>query len=410
MNESLERLFRRLLDELDLPESSEWDETESLLDASVYSDPAFLEAEIERIFRRVPLCLGHADQLREPGSMIAREILGYPLLITRDRAGEINVLLNVCRHRGARLIATDGEVCNANSISCPYHAWTYDLAGTLRAIPGNEGFPTVDRSERGLRRLPSEVRHGLIWVGLDPTQSELDVADYLGDIDNDLTALDLESHRFYRQHARVRKANWKLLMDAFQEVYHIRRLHARTISPFFLERKSAGESVGRHLRILVGRDRLREAVDLPSPEWSPRRHATLTHAVFPNSLIIYHPDSTSHLAMFPTAPDEILFVHTMFLAHDPQTDKERAHWERNFAMIDEGVFGDEDLFISEQIQKGVNSGANSTFVLGRFEQHLRRFHENVRAMISEPVSGAGHDHDHTTGATRPPRSPLKVLQ
>lgn len=86
--------------------------------------------------------------------------------------------------------------------------------------------------------------------------------------------------------------------------------------------------------------------------------------------------------MLPSAPDEILFVHTMLIPHEPRSDEERAHWERNFAMIDEGVFGDEDLVVSEQIQKGLGSAANETLVFGRFEQHLQRFHENVASIIA----------------------------
>jgi glycine betaine catabolism A len=113
------------------------------------------------------------------------------------------------------------------------------------------------------------VRHGLIWVGLDSNQTELDVASFLGTVDDDLMALDLQSHRFYQQHARIRKTNWKLVMEAFQEVYHIKRLHARTISPFFVNGKSAGEPVGPHLRILVPRDKFLEAADVPPEDWSP---------------------------------------------------------------------------------------------------------------------------------------------
>ena len=87
------------------------------------------------------------------------------------------------------------------------------------------------------------------------------------------------------------------------------------------------------------------------------------------------------MGMFPTAPGEILFVHTMFTPHAPRNEKEVAHWARNFAMIDQGVFGAEDLFIAEQIQLGLESGANDSFMLGRFEQHIRRFHQNVEAML-----------------------------
>lgn len=384
MSADLSRLFARMLEEIDKPESIEWDAGDSRLNPAVYGDPGIYAREIDRIFRRLPLCLGHADQLREPGSMIARDLFGLPMLITRDRDGEINVLLNVCRHRGARLVAGEETVCSKATLSCPYHAWTYGLDGGLRGVPGAAGFPGLDKATHGLRRLPSVVRHGLIWAIMDPAQTSIDVAGFLGPIDTDLAGFDFGSHRFFRQHARRRKTNWKLVMDAFQEVYHIKKLHAATISPFFIDTKSTGEGVGLHTRILVGRDRLPEAKTLSPEYWDLRRHCTLTHAIFPNSLIIYHPDFTSHMGMFPTAPGEILFVHTMFTPNEPRSEKERAHWDRSFELIDEGVFGAEDLFISEQIQLGIGSGANEGgFVLGRFEHHLRRFHGNVAAMLAD---------------------------
>ena len=94
------------------------------------------------------------------------------------------------------------------------------------------------------------------------------------------------------------------------------------------------------------------------------------------------------MAMFPIGPDQMQFVHTLFTPHEPRNDKEHAHWARTFKLIDEGVFGSEDLFISEQIQLGLASGANERFTLGRFEQHLRRFHENVRAVIDRAEGAA----------------------
>ncbi len=380
MNAALATLFERMLDEMDQSESMEWDATESVLPTAVYHDPAVLAQETEHLFKRMPLCLGHADQLPAPGNMLARDLFGLPLLLVRNREGEINVFLNVCRHRGARLVAGENRVCQHSTLSCPYHAWTYDLNGVLRGIPGAEGFPNLDKATRSLRRLPATVRHGLIWVSLDPAAT-LDVAGFLGGLDEDLTALDLGSHRFFRQHARRRAINWKLMMDAFQEVYHIKRLHASTIAPFFLDMKAAGEGVGLHTRILVGRETLAQARQLPREAWSLRQHATLTHVIFPNSLIIYHPDSTSHMGMFPVGPEEIEFVHTMFTPHAPRDAKELAHWDRTFEMIDAGVFGAEDLYISEQIQLGIKAGANDDLVLGRFEQHLRRFHGHIKTIL-----------------------------
>lgn len=382
LNAPLIRLFARLLAEMEEPESSEWDANDSRLDPRAYYDPEILAREKARIFRKLPLCLGHADQLRMPGSVIARDLLGLPLLLTRDRQGEVHVLLNVCRHRGARMVHTQNALCQTSGLSCPYHAWTYELDGRLRGVPKPQAFPTLDKALHGLRRLPSAVRHGLIWAVLDPAATAIDVAGHLGEIDDDLQTLGLGSHFFFRQRVQTRATNWKLMMDAFQETYHIKRLHAPTIAPFFTDVNPAGEPVGRHARILVGRDRLAEARALPPAAWDARKHATLTHVIFPNSLLIYHPDSTSHMGMFPTAPGEITFVHTMFTPEEAKTEKQIAHWDRNFAMIDGGVFSAEDLFISEEIQAVVAAGANETLVFGRQEHLLRRFHAHVSTLLN----------------------------
>lgn len=387
LNGALTRLFQRMLDEMEQLESSEWDGQEGYVDVAAYSDPTHLNREIDHVLSKLPVCLGHADQLPEVGSMLARDIFGLPLLLVRDRSNEIRVLLNVCRHRGARLVVGENEVCRRATLSCPYHAWTYGLEGRLRSIPAAAGFPNTDKTLHGLKRLPSQVRHGLIWAVLDSTASEIDVGAFLGDIDDDITTLGLGSHRFFRQHARRCPTNWKLMMDAFQEVYHIKTLHSRTIAPFFLNMKTAGEGAGLHTRILVGRDKLPQAQRLPAEAWDVRRHATLTHAIFPNSLLIYHPDATSHMAMFPITPDEMLFVHSFFTPHAPRNEDERTHWDRTFEMIDGGVFSAEDLFVSEQIQRGVRSGANRQFVFGRFEQHLRRYHDNLAMMVKAGEAG-----------------------
>src|SRR5258707_1085792 len=102
-------LFQRLLGEMDGRTSPDWQADEAGLDPPPYVDPTRFRRERERLFRRMPLCLGPVDQLREPGSVMAREICGVPVLITRTREGDVKVFLNVCRHRGARLIADANE-------------------------------------------------------------------------------------------------------------------------------------------------------------------------------------------------------------------------------------------------------------------------------------------------------------
>ena len=105
------------------------------------------------------------------------------------------------------------------------------------------------------------------------------------------------------------------------------------------------------------------------------------HFIFPNSLIVYHPDYISHMGIFPAGIDRSLFVHTMLTPEAPSDEKARAHWDRSFELIDGKVFNDEDLFICEQIQLGLAAARNGAFVLGRFENNVRRFHETIATSL-----------------------------
>jgi phenylpropionate dioxygenase-like ring-hydroxylating dioxygenase large terminal subunit len=375
-------LFERLLAELDHRASPDWQAEPVALDPRIYFDPERFATERERLFRRLPLCVGHADQLAEPGSLLAFELCGVPVLLARGRDGELRAFLNVCRHRGARLLAEQGTVCRKQSLVCPYHAWTYRLDGTLAGMPRAEAFPCLDRADLGLRQLPLVVRHGLMWIVLDPShEGAFDIASHLGGLDHELEAIGLARHRFYRQHAVRRATNWKLIVDAFLEVYHVCRLHSGTIGPFFPDAVSVNDSVGCHVRSLIARETTPEIRTLPPHHWSPQVHGTLVHFVFPNSVFIYHPDYISHLGLFPSAPDETLFVHTMLTPEKPADEKAEAHWARSFELIDTGVFNKEDLVVCEQIQRGLASDANEALIVGRLEQNLHRFHSAVDAAL-----------------------------
>jgi phenylpropionate dioxygenase-like ring-hydroxylating dioxygenase large terminal subunit len=305
-----------------------------------------------------------------------------PLLLTRARDGEVRVFLNVCRHRGARLVLPQGEVCRRQVLACPYHSWTYRLDGSLAGVPRGEVFAGLDRDRLGLVRLPAAERHGLLWAMLDRHCELPDIAAHLGELDREFAALGVAGYRCYRQHALTRAANWKLIVDAFLEVYHVTRLHSGTIGRFFTDAVSVGDALGRHLRYLVARaDTAASLAVLPPEAWSPQRHATLVHYVFPNSIFVYHPDYISHLGLFPNAADETLFVHTMLIPEEPQDDKAQAHWQRSFALMDDAVFNAEDLAVCEAIQRGLASGANEALTLGGLERNLVHFHAAVEAAL-----------------------------
>jgi phenylpropionate dioxygenase-like ring-hydroxylating dioxygenase large terminal subunit len=135
--------------------------------------------------------------------------------------------------------------------------------------------------------------------------------------------------------------------------------------------------------MLVARDGF-EAVRQLSPEqWSPRNHASLVHFIFPNSIVVHHPDYISHMAIFPAGIDQSLFVHTVLTPESPADEKAQAHWDRSFHLMDGQVFNSEDLFICEQIQLGLPAIENGEFVLGRFENNVRRFHETIATALGD---------------------------
>lgn len=376
-------LFERLLAVMEARPSPASAAPQAFLDPAIYASSQRFEAERARIFRRQPICLGHVAQFAAPGSVMAREILGVPLLIARGADGVVRVFLNVCRHRGAALLEATGEVCTRRSLVCPYHAWTYRLDGSLANLPGRESFASFDPADHGLRELPSTIRHGLLFAMLDPEAPPVDVTAWLGGIDDDLAELRLGEHHFFRQNAVRRATNWKLVMDAFIEVYHVKRLHAGTIGPYFADGMGVADTPGSHIRYLVARDTTEVIRGLPPRAWSPQVHATLVHLIFPNTIMVYHPDYVSHIGVYPEAADQSLFVHTMLVPEAPADAKAHAHWARSFDLIDGGVFNGEDLVVCESIQRGLSCGANERLVLGGLEQNLRHFHATVEAALAQ---------------------------
>src|SRR3954451_6885044 len=136
-----------------------------------YLDPALFEAEKALLFRTVPLPLALSCELAGPNTWKSIDVAGTPVVLTRDGDGQVHALLNVCRHRGA-------EVCPAGSgrgrtLTCPYHAWSYTMDGSLAGVHGASTFGDFDTSRRGLVQLPVEERLGLIFVCLTPG-AELD--------------------------------------------------------------------------------------------------------------------------------------------------------------------------------------------------------------------------------------------
>lgn len=349
--------------------------------ACAYLDTAWLEAERRAMFDRAWHLVGREEEVAAPGAFVRTPLANGRVIVIRGEDLALRALFDVCLHRGATL--THGACGRASKLVCPYHGWTYDLSGALRAAPGAPH--SLDRTARTLAEARVGTWKGFVFATLDRDAPPLDRA--LAPLPDFFERAQLATLKLGRRRSWEVAANWKLLVENFQESHHFARVHpgleartpARESHSLFTE--GDGPWLGGVMPIEPGSEtvsddgRLHQRAFIVPAEARRRVHDAL---FLPATLFSLQPDYLLVYRLVPLAPTrtEITFdvlFHPTARADDASPAEVYAFWDRTNA---------EDRAICENQQRGIASGAWSPLCYATSEDGMHAFDRWVaRALL-----------------------------
>lgn len=352
----------------------------STLPAGWYLDPMALAQEREAIFWATWQPVGRAEMVRRPGDFFTVDLLGEPLVVTCDPAGQLRAFYNVCRHRAGPVASGKG---NRKSLQCKYHGWSYGLDGRLLNAPEFEGVADWQKGEVCLTPVQVAAWGPFVFVNLAPAGDPL--ADLLAPIQAEVAAkgfhigdMTLVERRDYHL-----ACNWKVYIDNYLEGYHIPIAHPglfREIDYDQYRVETFAHYSKQHAPIrpagnsdIPGRDRryLRTEAE----------EQALYYWLFPNVMLNFYPDNLQLNIILPLDHEHTLTIFEWYF-EQPGSGQGWESMQQAIAFSDQ--VQQEDIVICETVQKGLSSRA---YTQGRFsvrrENGVHHFHSLVYDYLSK---------------------------
>lgn len=318
-----------------------------------------------------PQLVGYASELAKPNAYCTKTVMGRSILLTRSSDGTVKAFDNVCLHRQSQLAEGCGT---ARRLTCPYHAWTYDLDGNLVGVPGREGFPECASPAATLTELPATECAGFLWVALDP-DATLDIRTFLGPL-----AAELESWGIGRWSPLGEKVldaaiNWKLAIDTFAENYHFATVHRTTFATIARSNCTVFDSFGPHHRLVFPLNGILDLDDGAEEQRDPLQKLVVIYALFPNIVLSVTIANGELFRVYPgDAPGRSITVHQNSTPLDLSDEGVAAGAQAVFDYA-HGTVRDEDYALVEKLQANLAAGVREHLVFGRNEPGLQHRHE-----------------------------------
>jgi len=348
---------------------------------SVYTSSDFLKRELSDIFSKDWFCVGRASAFASPGDYVTLDLAEQPIIVLRDSEGKLKAMSNVCRHRMSTLLEGRG---NARSIVCPYHAWTYNLDGSLRGAPAmnlNEGFC---KSNYQLPQIRCEEWLGWVFVTLNPDANP--VARELAKVEELVGDYDMATYTetFFETH--VWNTNWKVLAENFMESYHLPVCHAGTIGGLSkLEEMVCppGEEAFNYHTILKD-DSLTIAMAHANNDrlQGERRRMTYLLAIYPSLLITLTPGYFWYLTLHPEEVGKVRIGFGGGMSKDYVNDPDaQANFTQLKTLLDE--VNVEDKGCTEKVYRGLCSTSAEPGHLSHLERPNYDFAQYINKRLQE---------------------------
>ena len=347
-----------------------------------YIDANIANTEKKIIFEESPICLGTAALVPNQGDWFTVDIGDKSILIVRNNKTEISAYLNICSHRGAKLV--EGSGTKAYAFKCPYHSWVYNLDGELKARPRENAFEEINKDQCSLQKFELDNHQGFLWLIMDKKAKNKHSSNK-ADLNELLIDYDFNKYQHFKSIKIYPKLNWKLAVDTFLELYHIDELHTKSLAPIIKNDLQLFDTYGKNIRVIGARH---SAVKLNRVLKDQREfdiHTIQLRILFPNTILVCHPD---HVEVWQILPkNEVNECEVSFSLYTKEAFSSKSairHWDNNFNLALNAVVK-EDFPLGENVQKGFYAAPKRKIIFGKNEPALQHFHKQIKLDLNLSV-------------------------
>ncbi|HTW88722.1 MAG TPA: aromatic ring-hydroxylating dioxygenase subunit alpha [Candidatus Binataceae bacterium] len=355
----------------------------------------FFELERERIFRRLWINMGREDQIPEPGDYVVKDftMANASVLLVRGKDMKVRAFHNICVHRGNRLVGDEKGTCK-NLFVCRFHSWAFSPEGDLKWVSDESNFYDLDKNQLGLRPIATSIWQGFIFINLSPNPAET-LLQYLDGVTQQTAGYPFNELSVVFRYRVDERSNWKVVLDAQNEVYHLPFLHIAY--PDFCPLNERGFSriqdfrrFGRHTVYSVEANGTHQAtkVEQVTARIVPyaEKPGTIAwfdfYTIFPNMCILFLGNTCMTYNIWPIEVDRSVWEVTIY---QPKAATASERFVQEYWACRLRDLLQEDASNHEAIQASLKSGALTHFQLQDEEIQIRHFHKMIREQVAQIV-------------------------